>query len=498
MSRAWVVGLLVIASALRLAALGRQSFWYDEAVSVWLASHPVADLLGGRVGDLGNPPLYPALLRVWTLGFGNSDAAVRALSALLGIATVPLVYAVGRRILGAGAALAGTLLFCLAPFHLQMAQEARTYTLLTLAGVGSVYVLLRALDQPQRWGWWIALGLVVGVMALCHYFGLFLALAEASYVLVVRRRDRPVLARAAAAFALSAVLFAFWLPSLMQQLAVKGNLSRSADSWYLHLFATPLVFGVGPTLVWKDNATSWRLAAGALAVVLFAVCLLLGIFRQRGRPGWGLLLCWLLVPVAVPALISLLASPVYNTRYVILASIPFYLFAGAGLASLPPAPRALGLTGVALVMLLSQGSYFAQPIKHQWREAAAYLEPRRQAGDVLVFDAGYNELAYAHYAARGQDSPPHVRLTAPPPGAPPGRLFGATGQGQPVRDQTAMVLGQRRAWLLLADARPESAAHSRAFFEAAGFTQGQRRELKGITVTEYVRPVGANRSQNEK
>ena len=158
MSRAWVVGLLVIASALRLAALGRQSFWYDEAVSVALASHPVADLLSGRVGDLGNPPLYPALLRVWTLGFGNGDAAVRALSAVLGIATVPLVYAVGRRILGVGAALAGTLLFCLAPFHLQMAQEARTYTLLTLAGVASVYALLRALEQPQRWSWWIGLG----------------------------------------------------------------------------------------------------------------------------------------------------------------------------------------------------------------------------------------------------------------------------------------------------------------------------------------------------
>jgi mannosyltransferase len=494
MSRAWVVGLLVIASALRLAALGRQSFWYDEAVSVMLAGHPVADLLSFRAGDLGNPPLYPALLRVWTLGFGNGDAAVRALSALLGIATVPLVYAVGRRILGVGAALAGTLLFCLAPFHVQMAQEARTYTLLTLAGVGSVYVLLRALDQPQRWGWWIALGLVVGVMALSHYFGLFLALAEAGYVLVVRRRDRPVLARAAAGFALSAVLFSLWLPSLMEQLAVKGNLSRSAESWYLHLFATPLVFGVGPTLVWKDNATSWRLAAGALAVVLFAICLLLGIFRRRGRPGWGLLLCWLLVPVAVPALISLVASPVYNTRYVILASIPFYLFAGAGLASLPPAPRALGLSGVALVMLLSQGSYFAAPIKHQWREAAAYLEPLRRPDDVLVFDTGYNEMAYAHYAPTGAGASLRVRLSDPPPGTPAGRLFGAAIQGLPVADQTAAVLGHRRAWLLLADTRPESAARDRAIFDAAGFTQGQVHQLKGITVIEYVRDRAANSS----
>jgi mannosyltransferase len=489
MSRAWLAVLLVIASALRLAALGRQSFWYDEAVSVWLASHPVADLLRFRVGDLGNPPLYPSLLRVWTLGFGNGDAAVRALSAVLGIATVPLVYAVGRRIVGVSAALAGTLLFCLAPFHLQMAQEARTYTLLTLAGTTSVYTLLRALEQPQRWRWWIALGLAVGVMALSHYFGIFLALAEAGYVLVAWRRNRPVLARAAAGFALSAVLFSFWLPSLLEQMSVKGNLTRSAESWYLHLFATPLVFGVGPTLAWKDNATVWRLAAGALAVVLFAVCLLLGVFRSRGRPGWGLLLAWLTVPVAIPALLSLLASPVYNTRYVILASIPFYLFAGAGLASLPALPRLFSLAGVALVMLLSQASYFAAPIKHQWRETAAWLEPRRAADDLLVFDTGYNELAYAHYAPPRRADPSRLRLNDPPPGTPPEapRLFGAREQGVPVTDQTEAVLARRRAWLLLADATPESAARDRAFFESAGFLRGQTIALKGITVIEYAR-----------
>jgi hypothetical protein len=143
-------------------------------------------------------------------------------------------------------------------------------------------------------------------------------------------------------------------------------------------------------------------------------------------------------------------------------------------------------------MLLSQGSYFAAPIKHQWREAAAYVEPLRRPGDVLVFDTGYNEVAYAHYAPTGAGPALRVRLSDPPSGTPPGRLFGATVRGLPVTDQTALVLAQRRAWLLLADARPESVAHDRAFFEAAGFTQGQTRELKGISVIEYIRSDGAN------
>ncbi len=222
-------------------------------------------------------------------------------------------------------------------------------------------------------------------------------------------------------------------------------------------------------------------------MVLFSLCLLLGVFRTRGRPGWGLLLAWLTVPVALPALVSLLASPVYNTRYVILASIPFYLFAGAGLASLPPRPRVFGLAGVALVMLLSQASYFAAPIKHQWREAAAFLEPRRRPGDVLVFDTGYNEVAYAHYAPSGPVPSLRVRLSDTPAGTPPGRLFGATVQGGPVSDHTARVLDGRRAWLMLADAQPEAVARDRAFFDGGGWTHGQTVALKGITIIEYER-----------
>ena len=199
------------------------------------------------------------------------------------------------------------------------------------------------------------------------------------------------------------------------------------------------------------------------------------------------------MPVALPALVSLLASPVYNTRYVILASIPFYLFAGAGLASLPPAPRALGLSGVALVMLLSQGSYFAAPIKHQWREAAAYLEPRRRPGDVLVFDTGYNEVAYAHYAPAGAGPALRVRLSDPPagdtarapvrrhrPGAAGGRSDG-DGAGPAPRLAAA---GGRAA--RVGGPRPRVLRGGRFY------TGTNPWSLKGITVIEYVRSDDAN------
>jgi hypothetical protein len=251
------------------------------------------------------------------------------------------------------------------------------------------------------------------------------------------------------------------------------------------------VFGVGPTLVWKDNASTWRLVAGALAVVAFTMAVLLGIARNRGRPRSGLLLAWLVWPVLLPAVVSLLASPLFHTRYIILASIPFYLFAGAGLISLPRQGRVVAVAGMALVMLLSQASYFASPIKHQWREAAAYVESRRRPGDALAFDIDYNEAAYAHYAPPRSAADLRVRLVDAPAAEPrPGtgaRLFGATAQGSPAADQTDTLLGRSRVWLFLADAPAEAAARDRAFFTSHGWVAVETITLKGIGVTAYER-----------
>jgi len=57
---------------------------------------------------------------------------------------------------------------------------------------------------------------------------------------------------------------------------------------------------------------------------------------------------WLVVPVAMPALISVVASPLYNTRYVIAASLPFLLFAAAGIVELPQLPRGKGVQTIKI------------------------------------------------------------------------------------------------------------------------------------------------------
>jgi mannosyltransferase len=511
--RGLAIALSALAAALRFSGLGRQSFWYDEAVSVALARHPIADLLAGRIKDQGNPPLYPVLLHLWMGAFGAGDGAVRGLSALLGALTVPVMLAVARQIVPERVAFLTATLLALSPFHLQMAQEARGYALLAFLAAACAWALLRALSRQTeeapswlgRWAPWGLVALTTAAMALTHYFGLVVGLGFALYMAVVHRRHRAVLLRAGVAYGVAALLFAFWIPALAQQIGLTGNLARSHESWFWHLLATPLTFTMGTALLWKDvagdgaTATNIGLRAlagglGTLAAVIAAASGLRQIWRSthqdRDRGIW-LLLAWLVVPVALPALISLTGHPVYNGRYAIAASLPFLLFVAAGLDDL--ADRARVAVGGILVITMGAATFATlswlgtgRPLKHQWRETAAFVELLRKPNDLLLFDADHNETAYAHYAGPEREETGRVRMLPPPVGASPGHLFGAFREGGAAVDVTDVVQGRDRVWLILSDASAESAARTQAFF--AGWSPGPATQLRGIAIRQYLRP----------
>src|SRR5918995_7464213 len=87
----------IVALGIVLRFVQRSPLWLDEALSVNIARLPVADLLDALRHD-GHPPLYYLLLHGWMQVFGEGDVAVRALSGLIAVATLPLAYLAGPRL----------------------------------------------------------------------------------------------------------------------------------------------------------------------------------------------------------------------------------------------------------------------------------------------------------------------------------------------------------------------------------------------------------------
>jgi len=91
--------ILLLALALRVFRLDAQSLWYDEGLSVYLASLPPSETIAqSAVTD--HPPLHAALLNLWMGIAGPGEFSVRFVSVFFGTLVVALTYVLGRRVGG--------------------------------------------------------------------------------------------------------------------------------------------------------------------------------------------------------------------------------------------------------------------------------------------------------------------------------------------------------------------------------------------------------------
>ena len=98
--------LLLLSAILRFYHLGEQPLWLDEALT-WLYAGDGFDSISSQNV---HSPLYYSIVRLWMHGMPglgipalagqDNEFFLRARSALLGVLTVPLVYALGRTIGG--------------------------------------------------------------------------------------------------------------------------------------------------------------------------------------------------------------------------------------------------------------------------------------------------------------------------------------------------------------------------------------------------------------
>lgn len=144
-----MLGVLLLATALRLHDLDTQSLWNDEGNSYVQSTRTAADIAVHAARDI-HPPGYYWLLGAWRLLHGESEFALRSLSALASLLSVAFTFALGRRLFGVWPGLVAALLVTLNTFSIYYAQEARMYSLNALWAVASLWALVTWLDALGR------------------------------------------------------------------------------------------------------------------------------------------------------------------------------------------------------------------------------------------------------------------------------------------------------------------------------------------------------------
>ena len=98
-----LVALAVVVGVV-LRFLPRSGLWLDEALSANIASLPLGDIPDALRRD-GHPPLFYVLLHFWQSLGGDGDEWLRAMSGVVSLLTLPVMYLAGRRVgerLGSG------------------------------------------------------------------------------------------------------------------------------------------------------------------------------------------------------------------------------------------------------------------------------------------------------------------------------------------------------------------------------------------------------------
>lgn len=434
----WIGALAALAAGLRFHALTAQGLWSDELFSVAAltqagAGHPWYDYVPKSFPEIrlsdsfltwkaaeNSPPLYEALLWLWSRLFGWSDFAVRSLSAVLGSLAPPLLFVGLRRALGVWPAAAAALVFALSPAAVAYAQEARSYALLmllsTLAVVRFVQYALAPGAQRAQWGGFqcdVALYVLLGYT---HYTGLLLAcgLAGMRFLLALWQR------RGLREFVWLALLPALLAPWVALNWRAMASAAGGQMAWFHYGWRE------GWSLMLPQSAEYFLPGTGALPAALALVLLAWWGARAQGaanavpdaaaRPGVTPAapttpdLRWLLCSAFVALLALHFAWGVYtffnagvwHPRY-FAAMLPLVMSLWALLLSL--AGRGRWLPSCALLVLCAVGLPTLQALyRGQWKEdyrgASRYIVDNTQGHPLVVATWMSNAAYFNHYLLR--------------------------------------------------------------------------------------------------
>ena len=385
-----ILAATMAAAALRFWEIGSRSLWLDEAYSGWFSALSWSGLWLETPHYEPHPPLYYSLLKLWRLFAGDEAGALRGLSAISGIVTVPVMALAGhelaklasvrRPLLLAGAAAA---LAAISPRLHVVAQDARPYALLTLAYAVAIYGWLRLAGSFRKGGDgrrsdWALLGAGTAFTLWLHGIGILYAGALFGSLLLTalpgasRRRWRRMAATVT-------IVAAIYVPCLAMLFGRSGDWAGGWLRWDAAGFPSDLLqlYGLHH---WDEKATP-VLAMIAVPILLFAA------IRTLARSGqdaiaWSMGLLLLAPPLAA-ALISQLGTPLFIPRTQVAVLVPAYLLVAYALATAPGRKPAVGAALFALLFLANLGQAMVRPDLEPWREIATVLKREMRPADVI-------------------------------------------------------------------------------------------------------------------
>jgi len=360
--RAQLGAILALAAVLRVWQLNHVGFNSDEAVYSGQAAAIAED---SELEDLfpvfrAHPLLFQTALSLgWRLDLGVGFE--RFVAAATGVATVYLVYELGKLLYGSRTGLVAALLMALMPYHVVVTRQVLLDGPMTMFATLTLVLLARFVFS-RRPAWLYASGAAMGLTFLSKETSIVLLCAVYAFLaltpeLRVRLRDLAI------ALGVMAVVIAPFPLSLM--MAGHTGTGESYLTWQLFR---------RPNHDWLFYASTVPEALGPLVLAAAAA----GLWLYRREASWRerLLVCWIAVPVVFFEL-----WPVKGYQYLLPIAAPLAVLAGRALS------RRHTLPAVAIVtatLLLATAARIDAPDDGTALAGSGGLPAGREAGEWIA------------------------------------------------------------------------------------------------------------------
>jgi hypothetical protein len=396
--------LVTIASVLRFVGGGDQ-LWYDEIRTlIDSVRRPLALVVTHFPSD--NDHVFYSVLAHINIGLGGETPFMLRLPAILfGIASIPLIYALGTKVTTRFEALACAMLATVSVHHVWFSQNARGYTLLLVMTLLGTMLILDGLKTGSRRPW--LLFAVVSALGAYTHLSMILAvvgqaIAVAFHLLAVRRFTDEELKGPAIGFigaaALTVILYLPMVGDVAGFFNAQATTPKSAapvGSGLLYMVGNMqlgfvrggalmlggTVFMIGLVSYWRESPGIPALFFVPPALVYFATILL----ERPTRPRFFFFVAGFLLLVGVRGV------------FVIIRFVVDRL--GQKGAAWEPTLRWAAVAAMTSLLLIDLARTYGKP-KMDYEGALAYVDASRRPGDIVALGGIGTAFVYPKYLGR--------------------------------------------------------------------------------------------------
>ncbi|MGB1285196.1 MAG: glycosyltransferase family 39 protein [Aggregatilineales bacterium] len=381
--------ILLLAALFRIINIDALDLWVDEGFTQFVTQYD--NLLEALIKDV-HPPLYFTPLTLWTKIAGDSELSLRYFSLLPGMLNISMVALLARELLRfrpkpakSAIPLVAAFLMAIADMDIYISQEARNYAWLVFIGMACMWAMLRWIRTGKR-SYAMLWVLCSAAMVYTHYLGAWTPIAQGVFVLLFLRGKQRV--QAIGLLVASAALLLPWaiFVILPYQVGTFGINVSSDPSTLQTLWNYRISFLSG----------QWALM-GALALMgLVSVRYQHNKTSIKIRPMHvsGLLLLWIIVPVALTYILNIRAQLLLFDYRIAQISPAFSLLIAFGIGNVRRESWRWLLPVLLIYSVAEVNVYRPKP---PWSEYAREMTEYVQDDDAIVIDFGGGDYQLLYY-----------------------------------------------------------------------------------------------------